>query len=84
MISCWFFEGSCFVLTFYVIFSLVFLLLLWLCSFFKKLIIFGLGLSCDFFCFIISFSDLVIVFKRINYPFLSWSNPVWVPWVFFS
>ena len=50
MISCSFFERSCYVITFYVGFMLVFLMLLWLCPFFKNQIVFGMGLSCDFFC----------------------------------
>ena len=37
-----------------------------------------------FLCFIISFLDFIIVFKRINYPVLNWVNPVWVPLVSFS
>ena len=80
----WFFKGPCFVLTFYVILFFVFLLFRWLCPFLKNQIGFGLGLSCVFWCFIVSFLDLVIVFKRIRYPVLSWFNPVWVLWVFFS
>ena len=36
MISCWFFEKSCFVLTFYVVSFLVFLFLLWLYLFLKN------------------------------------------------
>ena len=36
MISCCFFERSCLVITFYVGFMLVFLMLLWLCPFFKS------------------------------------------------
>ena len=68
MILCWFFEGSCFVLTFllsyflfsfcfvgYVLFSKIKLFLFWVCL-------------ATFWCFIVSFLDLVIVFKRINYP----------------
>ena len=52
MISCCFFEKSCYEITFYVGFMLVFLMLLWLCPFFfKNLIVFGMGLSCDFFVF---------------------------------
>ena len=35
-------------LTFYVVLSLVFLMLLWLCPFLKNQVVFGLGLSCDF------------------------------------
>ena len=38
------------------LFFFVFLIILWLCPFFKNQTVFGLGLSCDFFlCFIISF-----------------------------
>ena len=54
------------------------------CPFFKNQIVFGMGLSFDFFVFIISFLDFIIVFKRINYPVLNWVNPVWVPLVSFS
>ena len=53
-------------------------------SFFQKSFFFGLSLSYDFLCFIISFLDFIIVFKRINYPVLRWVNPVWVLLVFFS
>ena len=42
-------------ITFYVGFMLVFSLLLWLCHFFKNQIVFGMGLSCDFFVFYDSF-----------------------------
>ena len=38
-------------ITFYVGFMLVFLMLLWLCPFFKNQIVFGMGLTCDFFLF---------------------------------
>ena len=38
-------------ITFYVGFILVFLMLLWLCPFFKNQIVFDMGLSCDFFVF---------------------------------
>ena len=69
-IKCWFF--------------LVFLMLLWLCPFSKiKLFLVWVCLT-TFLCFIIFFLDFIIVFKRINYPVLSWVNPVWVPLVFFS
>ena len=37
-----------------------------------------------FLCFIFSFLDFIIVFKRINYPVLNWVNPVWVPLISFS
>ena len=52
-----------------VLFSKIELFLVWVC------------LS-TFLCFIISFVDFIIVFKRINYPVLSWVNPVWVPFFF--
>ena len=39
MISGWFFKGSCFVLTFYVILFLVFFLFRWLCPFLKTQIV---------------------------------------------
>ena len=72
-------------ITFYVGFMLVFLMLIWLYPFFKNQIFFGMGLSCDFFVFfMISFLDFIIVFKRISYPVLNWVNPVWVPLVFLS
>ena len=71
-------------ITFYVGFMLVFFMLLWLCPFFKNQIVFGMGLSCDFFVFIISFLDFIKVFKRIIYPVFNWVNSVWVPLVFFS
>ena len=38
-------------ITFYVGFMLVFLMLVWSCPFFKNQIVFGMGLSCDFFVF---------------------------------
>ena len=84
MISCWFFKGSCFVLTFllfYFLFSFCFVG----CVLFSKNKLF-LVCAClaTFWCFIVSFLDLIIVFKSINYPVLSWFNPNWVPWVFFS
>ena len=55
-------------------------------SFFQKSNCFFLVWVClaTFLCFIISFLDFIIVFKRINYPVLNWVNPVWVPLVFFS
>ena len=80
MISCGFCERSCYVITFYVGFIVIFLMFRWLCLFFKNQIVFGMG----FLCFIISFLDFIIVFKRINYPVLNWVNPVWVPLVSFS
>ena len=58
-------------LTFYVMLFLVFLLSLWLCLFSKiELFLVWVCLT-TFWCFIISFLDLVIVFKRLNYPVLS-------------
>ena len=58
---------------------------LWLCPFSKNQIVFGVWVClATFLCFIISFLDFIIVFKRINYPVLNWVNPVWVSLVFFS
>ena len=51
MISCGFCERSCYVITFYVGFFVVFLMFRWLCPFFKNYIVFGMGLSFDFFVF---------------------------------
>ena len=65
------FSGFSYVTYDCVLFSKIELFLVWVC------------LS-TFLCFIISFVDLIIVFNRINYPVLSWVNPVWVPLVFFS
>ena len=84
MIACCFIERSCYVITFYVGFMLVFLMLLWLCPFFKNQIVLVCVCLATFLCFMISFLDFIIVFKRINYPVLNWVNPVWVPLVFFS
>ena len=71
-------------ITFYVGFMLVFLMLLWLCPFFKNQIVLVWVCLATFLCFMISFLDFIIVFKRINYPVLNWVNLVWVPLVFFS
>ena len=49
----------------------------------NKLFVVWVCLS-TFLCFIISFLDFIIVFKRIIYPVLNWVNPVWVPLVSFS
>ena len=51
MIACCFFERSCYVITFFCGFMLVFLMLLWLCPFFKNQIVVGMGLSCYLFVF---------------------------------
>ena len=84
MIACCFFERSCFVITFYVGFMLVFLMLFG-CVLFSKIKLFLVWVCpATFLCFMISFLDFIIVFKRINYPVLSWVNPVWVPLFFFS
>ena len=54
-------------------------------SFFQKSNCFWFAFVLRLFCvFFISFLDFIIVFKRINFPVLSWVNPVWVPLVFFS
>ena len=83
MISCGFCERSCYVITFYVGFIVVFLMFRWLCPFFKNQIFLVWVCLSTFLCFIISFLDFIIVFKRINYPVLNWVNPVWVPLVSF-
>ena len=70
MIACWFFVGSCFVLTFYVILLLFFSFCCFACVLFLKIKLFGLGLSCEFLVFYYYFLDLSILFKRINYPVL--------------
>ena len=46
----WEYDCIC-LITFYVGFMLVFLMFLWLCPFFKNLIVFVMGLSFDFFVF---------------------------------
>ena len=51
MISCGFCERSCYVITFYVGFIVVFLMFRCLCPFFKNQIVFGMGLFFDFFVF---------------------------------
>ena len=72
-------------ITFYVGFMLVFLMLLLVVSFFSKIKLFLVWVClATFLCFFIFFLDFIIVFKRINYPVLNWVNPVWVPLVFFS
>ena len=65
------FSGLSYVVYGCVLFSKIKLFLVWVCV-------------STFLCFNISFVDFIIVFKRINYPVLSWVNPVWVPLVFFS
>ena len=55
----------------WVLFSKIKLFLVWVCL-------------TTFLCFVISFLDFILVFKRINYPVLNWVNSVWVPLVFFS
>ena len=55
------------------------------CDLFSKIKLFLVWVCLTtFLCFIISFLDFIIVFKRINYPVLSWVNLVWIPLVFFS
>ena len=72
MIACWCFMGSFFVLTFYVMYVTSFFLLLFcLCPFLKNQIVwFGFDLRVFFWFFILFFSHLSIVFKRINYRVL--------------
>ena len=60
-------------------------MLLMIVSFFSKIELFLVWVCLStFLCFIISFVDFIIVFNRINYPVLSWVNPLRVPLVFFS
>ena len=51
MFPCWFFMGSCFVLTVYVVFVSGFFLLLFYLCLFSKVKLFGLGLSFNFLVF---------------------------------
>ena len=70
-VLCWFFSGLSYVTS--------------VVSFFQKSNCFWFGFAfATFLCFVISFLDFIIVFKRIIYPVLSWDNPVWVPLVFIS
>ena len=64
MISCCFFERSCYVLTFYVGFFSDFSYVTLVVSFFKNQIVFGWVCLTTFLCFIISFLDFIIVFKE--------------------
>ena len=64
------FVWSCFVLTFYVILLLIFSFCCFGYVIFLRIKLLGFGLFCDFLVFFISFLDLSIVFKRINYPVL--------------
>ena len=70
-------------ITFVCWFFLVFLMLLWLCPFFKNQIVFGLGLSCDFFVFYYLFLRLYNSLQKNKLSSFNWVNPVWVPLVFF-
>ena len=66
MIACWFFMESCFVYVCYWFFPFVVLVV----SFSQKPnCLVWVSLS-TFWCFNLSFSDLLTVFKRINYWFL--------------
>ena len=51
MISCWFFMGSCFVLTSYAALVTVFSFCCFGCVLFSKIKLFGLGFSFDFLVF---------------------------------
>ena len=66
MISCGFCERSCYVITFYVGFVVVFLMFRWLCPFFKNQIVFGLCLSFDFFVFYYFFLRLYNSLQKNN------------------
>ena len=54
-------------------FMLVFLMLLWSCPFFKNQIVFGMGLSCDFFVFYYFFLRLYNSLQKNKV--LNWVNP---------
>ena len=85
MTSCWFFVGSCFVLTVYVLFVTGFSFCYFGCFLFSIIKLFGLGLSFDFFGVLFFFLRLINSLQKIKLSSsLSWFNPVWVPWVFFS
>ena len=72
-------------ITFYVGFIVKFFLCFVGCVLFSKIKLFLVWVCLStFLCFIISFLDFIIVFKRINYPVLNWVNSVWVPLVSFS
>ena len=80
MISCWFFMGFCFVLTFYVVFVTGFSFCCFGCVFFSKIKLFGLGLSFDFLVFYSLFFRLTnSLLKNKLSSLLCWFNPVWVP-----
>ena len=56
MIACCFFEKSCYVITFYVGFMLVFRMLLWLCPFFQKSNCFRFGFVLRLVCVLLLLS----------------------------
>ena len=86
MIACWCFMGSFFVLTFYVMYVTSFFLLLFcLCPFLKNQIVwFGFDLRVFFGFYSFFFSLINSLQKNKLSGSLSWFNPVWLPWVFFS
>ena len=64
MISCGFCERSCYVITFYVGFMVVFLMFRWLCPLFKNQIVFVMGLSFGFFVFYYFFLTLYNILQK--------------------
>ena len=61
MISCWFFKGSCFVLTF-LLYYFCFFFCCFDCVLFSKIKLFLVWVClATFWCFVMSFLDLVII-----------------------
>ena len=86
MISCWFFMGSCFVLTFCVLFFTGFF------PFVVLVVSFSQKLNClvwiclpIFLVFYVFFVRLINSLQKNKLSgYLSWFNSVWVPWVFLT
>ena len=66
-------------LTFYIVFFFWFFLCYFGCVLFSKIKLFLVWVCLATFWCLTIFLELVIVFKRINYPVFSWFYPVWVP-----
>ena len=76
--------GSCFVLTFYVVFVTGFSFCCFGCALFSKINLFGLGLFFDFLVFYSFFFRHIDSLKKNKLSSsLSCFDPVWAPWVFF-
>ena len=71
MISCWFFMGSCFVLTFFIsCLFLVFSCCCFSCVLFSNIKLFALGLSFDFLVFFAFFFRLINSLQKNTLPVL--------------